>query len=43
MIEIQGRLQEDAAVRKIGGDAINVNDLAGENFQTYDLISSDGI
>lgn len=43
LAEIQGRLQEDAAVRKIGGDVGNINDLTVENFRTYDLISSEGV
>ncbi|MEL7636838.1 MAG: hypothetical protein AAGU03_03665 [Anaerolineaceae bacterium] len=42
-IEIQGRLHEDSLKSKLGGDVQNINDLAEENFRTYDLISSEGI
>lgn len=42
-IEIQGRLHEDSLKSRLGSDAQNINDLAAENFRTYDLISSEGI
>jgi hypothetical protein len=42
-IEIQGRLHEDSLKSRLGCDAQNINDLAAENFRTYDLISSEGI
>jgi len=42
-VEIQGRLHEDSLKSKLGGDVQNINDLAEENFRTYDLISSEGI
>ena len=42
-IEIQGRLHEDSLKSQLGGDVKNINDLAEENFRTYDLISSEGI
>lgn len=42
--EIQGRLHEDAAAKKFGGDIVNLNDISGtDKFRTYDLISSEGI
>jgi len=42
-VEIQGRLHEDSLKSRIGGDVQNINDLAEENFRTFDLISSEGI
>ncbi len=42
-IEIQGRLHEDSLKSRLGNDTQNINDLASENFRTYDLISPDGI
>ena len=42
-IEIQGRLHEDSLKSRLVCDAQNINDLAAENFRTYDLISSEGI
>ena len=42
-VEIQGRLHEDSLKSRLGGDVQNINDLAEENFRTYDLISSEGI
>lgn len=42
-IEIQGRLHEDACESLLGSGVQNINDLAAENFRTYDLISSEGI
>lgn len=42
--EIQGRLHEDAAAKKFGGDIVNLNDVTGnDKFRTYDLISSEGV
>jgi len=42
--EIQGRLHEDAAIKKIGGDVTNLNDVTGnDKFRTYDLVSSEGV
>lgn len=42
-VEIQGRLHEDSLKSQLGGDIQNINDLAEDNFRTYDLISSEGI
>lgn len=44
-IQRQGQLFEDAAVKKIGGDAVNLNDEAakgmkGKQYPTYDVSSS---
>ncbi len=41
----QGRLHEDSALKKIGGDAVNLNDIAGlghkgYQFPTFDISSS---
>jgi len=41
--EIQGRLHEDSLKALLGGDVQNINDLAEDNFRTYDLISSEGV
>lgn len=42
-VEIQGRLHEDSLKSRLGGDVQNINDLAEDNFRTYDLISSEGV
>ena len=44
-IKKQGRLHEDSALKKIGGDAVNLNDVAGlghkgGQFPTFDISSS---
>ena len=39
-IKQQGRMHEDAALTKLGSDAINLNDIGKGNFYTFDLSSS---
>lgn len=44
LLEIQGRLHEDATRQKYGGDIVNLNDVSGsDKFRTYDLTSSEGV